>query len=663
MFDTTQPFLGDPALPAPVITKLAYNKTLYSYYDASGYLLGEVSVYVQGEITSYKFVDSAGASLGLVDHKVSGDTTNLWVYDASNTLVSRERTIDRPDYTTVETWDASGFTGAVKHIHTATRTGAQYYDENWVLVSAHLEIDNGAGRTQVADYGPDWFVIFRETTTVSGNVTTTVIEENGAGNVTGGTVVTVKSGHTLVETYGQDWVLTGAVKEIHTDTQTGVQTYDGDWNLLSAHLETDNGAGRTQVADYGPDWFVIYRETTTVSGNVTKTVIEENGAGNITGGTVVTVKAGFTLVETFGAGWVLQGGVKTIHTATTTGKQVYDANWMLLSASLAIIDGNRHVTEEYGPDWSLISRLRVTTTEDKVVTELIEGEDATLMWRKIFYGDGADDENRYQVFHGDGSYDGTTARDLAFGDDGDDVFLGGAGDDVFTGGAGGDWLDGGDDADDLDGGDGDDTLLGGDGNDVIRGGNGDDYIEGGSGDDEIDGSRDDDTILAGDGNDDVKGGAGNDVIDGGEGNDVLEGGNGQDTIQGGDGDDIISGGSGDDDLTGGKGADEVDGSNGMDRLIAAGSGDLLTGGEDADVFVFAFDPSDTGAVHTITDFEFGIDGIEWHLGGALVPDAFEFVGQPDATLITYDADLDGTADLSVRVVGVSGLTLASIDFV
>lgn len=649
MFDITQPFHGDPALPSPVLTVVSATETLLSFTDAGGTFLGQILVTTSGNTTLYAFFDASLTLLGSVSEYVAGDTTRITVFDAAGVELSSERIITRSDYTLHEHWDGSGaFLGAEKFIHTATTTGVQNYDAGWNLTSAHLEVTE-PGRTQVADYGPNWFVIRRETTTVSGNVTTTVIEENGAGNITGGTRVTETADFTLVEHFGAGWVVTGYEKLIHTATTTGIQVYDGTDNLISAHLEITE-PGRTQVADYGPNWFVIRRETTTVSGNVTTTVIEENGAGNITGGTRVTETAEFTLVETFGAGWVVTGAVKHIHTATTTGEQIYDSNWNLLAAHLVIIEGGRHVVEDYGPGWELISRLRTTTTDDKVVTEYLTGPSAVLQWRSIVYGDTPEFENRFEVFHGDGDFIGTGGRDSMIGNDGNDHFLGGDANDTLIGANGNDLLDGEADNDQLSGGRGEDTLLGGDGNDRIEGGADADTLDGGEGHD---------TLMGGSGDDEINGGDGNDVVQGGSGNDLIEGGAGNDTLQGNADDDTLSGGTGRDELKGGAGSD---------RLIATGDGDTLSGGADADTFVFV-PATDTGtAMDEITDFDPGIDLIDlsaFASGGALT-----FMGE--GAVLTIGAvyyelsgsdlilslELDGLAgaDLSIRIDNLASLS-------
>jgi Ca2+-binding RTX toxin-like protein len=769
LLDVSQ-FFSDLSLSdADVSIPLDWNETAYRYYDDTGALTYEVVVLEHGDTTFYSVYDASMTLMGSISETVQGDTVNLYFYDAAGDLITRERTITRDDYTQVEYWDADGRTSAVKYIHTDTQTGVQYYDADWNLtgayletddgngrtqiaeygpnweviyretttisgnvtttvieengegnitggtkvtekpdftltetygqdfvltgavkeihtatqtgeqvydadynlISAHLETDDGNGRTQVADYGPDWEVIYRKTTTVSGNVTTTVIEENGEGNITGGTKVTETADFTLTETYGQDFVLTGAVKEIHTATQTGEQVYDADYNLISAHLETDDGNGRTQVADYGPDWEVIYRKTTTISGNVTTTVIEENGDGNITGGSKVTEKPDFTLTETYGPGWTLTGAVKEIHTATTTGTQVYDGNYNLLSASLVIIDGNRHVTEEYGPGWTLIERTRVTTTDDKVVTEYLTGENADLQWRTVIYGDGAEDENRYEVYQGDGYFVGNDAMDEMLGDDGDDTFFGMAGDDTLKGGQGDDTLNGGDDDDYIDGGKGEDDIAGESGNDTIKAGNGADSVSGGDGDDWIDGGRDNDTLKGGDDNDTLKGSSGDDLLEGGDGNDELNGGGDNDALFGEAGDDELYGNSGDDTLEGGTGADRLYGSNGSDVLIGIGDGDLLNGGEDADVFVFKDIGEFDGTGDTIADFTKGEDQINVaDLGVDIFSDTFTagvanqlVVSVVDGdSILSFDVEGDGIVDYSFTVRGVTDLDVDDFDF-
>ncbi|SOB91528.1 hemolysin type calcium-binding protein [Rhodobacter sp. JA431] len=586
---------------------------------------------------------------------ISGNvTTTVIEENGAGNITGGTRVTEADDFTLTEHFGAGWVvTGYEKAIHTYGTTGLQIYDAQDNLISASMEIYE-PGRMQFATYGPDWFVIYRETTTTSGNVTTTVIEENGAGNITGGMRETEADDFTLIEFFGPGWVVTGYEKSIHTETTTGYQIYDAQDNLIEARLDITE-PGRTQVAQYGPDWSVIYRETTTTSGNVTTTVIEENGAGNITGGTRVTLASGFTLVETFGAAWVLLGYEKQVHTDTKTGVQIYDAQDQLVSAHLVIEDGGRHVVEDYGANWELISRLATTTLDYKVTTEWITGKDADLQWRTVIYGDTPEFENRFEVFEGDGDFIGTNARDKMIGDDGNDSFYGGAADDTLTGGNGNDFLSGGDD---------DDKLVGSRGEDTLDGGDGDDRLEGGA---------DNDLLEGGDGADDMSGGTGADTLGGGDGADTLAGGSGNDLLEGGSGDDTLEGGADDDTLEGGAGQDMLDGGSGEDRLIATGDGDTLTGSGDADVFVFTAGPDRGSGLDVITDFDAGEDLIDlsaFASGSALSFFGVGAVSTLGAVYYTVAGDdlivsleLDGVigADFSFRLEQIA--SLASTDFI
>jgi Ca2+-binding RTX toxin-like protein len=97
------------------------------------------------------------------------------------------------------------------------------------------------------------------------------------------------------------------------------------------------------------------------------------------------------------------------------------------------------------------------------------------------------------------------------------------------------------------------------------------------------------TFLAGAGDDTVQGGNGNDRFFGGSGDDVLYGMAGNDQISGTEGDDIINGGAGQDTLTGGSGADV---------FIVGAHGD-----------------STNGAPDLITDFQAGIDRLDFSAVG------------------------------------------------
>ncbi|WP_338016066.1 Ig-like domain-containing protein [Meridianimarinicoccus roseus] len=89
---------------------------------------------------------------------------------------------------------------------------------------------------------------------------------------------------------------------------------------------------------------------------------------------------------------------------------------------------------------------------------------------------------------------------------------------------------------------------------------------------------------------------------------------GPNVVDGGDGNDFISTAGGDDTLIGGAGSDALFGRAGEDTLDGGAGNDALTGGLGADTFIFraADAPSGTLAIDTVTDFEIGIDTLEFN---------------------------------------------------
>jgi len=160
--------------------------------------------------------------------------------------------------------------------------------------------------------------------------------------------------------------------------------------------------------------------------------------------------------------------------------------------------------------------------------------------------------------------------------------------------------------------------------------------------------------------------AGNDTLYGGEGDDYLDGGNG---ISGtNDGDDKLYGGNGNDTLYGLDGNDTLDGGAGSDLLnLGAGNG-TATGGTESDTFEFDIDWRNSNAVHTITDFQDGVDFISFAplYDGDTPPDAAtvnsmltNYVHQVGAdTVIT---DVDSNATIVLKNVNASAITDA--DFI
>jgi len=99
---------------------------------------------------------------------------------------------------------------------------------------------------------------------------------------------------------------------------------------------------------------------------------------------------------------------------------------------------------------------------------------------------------------GDDIVFGSTANDLAYGNEGEDALYGDLGNDSLFGGRGKDALDGEDGNDYLSGGQDADFLEGGAGNDILLGGRGNDFLISGSGNDTMIGGLGRDLLLGDD---------------------------------------------------------------------------------------------------------------------------------------------------------------------
>ncbi|MCC1491866.1 calcium-binding protein [Cognatishimia sp. F0-27] len=197
--------------------------------------------------------------------------------------------------------------------------------------------------------------------------------------------------------------------------------------------------------------------------------------------------------------------------------------------------------------------------------------------------DGGANSDRLEGGVGFDTLYGQDGNDVLYGSRGFDSLLGGAGDDLLYGNAGNDTLEGDVGEDTLDGGLGRDSLSGGEGNDALSGSSGFDTIEGGDGQDELYGGLGNDLLSGGTGRDSVYGDRGADIILGGGANDRLYGQGGADSIDGGLDNDLISGGHGNDTLMGGEGDDTLFGNRGIDSLMGNTGNDTLNGGGGADV--------------------------------------------------------------------------------
>jgi Ca2+-binding RTX toxin-like protein len=175
----------------------------------------------------------------------------------------------------------------------------------------------------------------------------------------------------------------------------------------------------------------------------------------------------------------------------------------------------------------------------------------------------------------------------------------------------------------------------------------------------------------------VSGNGGDDTVNGGGGDDIIDGGSGDDTLDGESGDDILSGGSGDDALAGGSGDDVLNGGEGNDELTGGTGADLLIGGGGADRFIFGeVAESPAQAPDLVFDFnaeqgdQIDVSGID-AISGTTEIDEFIFVGDDafsgsagelrfvdDGTdgLLEGDVNGDGTADLTINLLGVTSLS-------
>ncbi len=229
-------------------------------------------------------------------------------------------------------------------------------------------------------------------------------------------------------------------------------------------------------------------------------------------------------------------------------------------------------------------------------------------------------------------------------------------------------------ADTFYGRDGNDAIMGRGGNDSLWGENGADWMTGDGGVDWLRGGAGNDTILGGDDMDYLYGGDDNDALDGGNGGDIVFGDAGNDSAQGNAGNDTVYGGAGTDTLRGGEGNDRLRGDAGADVLY----GDA---GQDRFLYGSTADSNAAGGRDTIHGFERGVDKIDLSLidantNNATGNDAFwvpgpgtvfysegalTFTGTLGGTRVDGDVNFDGTADLSLMVWGVWGLTAS--DFI
>jgi Ca2+-binding RTX toxin-like protein len=335
----------------------------------------------------------------------------------------------------------------------------------------------------------------------------------------------------------------------------------------------------------------------------------------------------------------------------------------------------------------------------------------------------------------DGSGLGVYQKLIILPTDGPDILDGTAGPDLMSGLGGDDVLKGGPGADTLDGGSGFDTAdysgslaavainLGKTSHGFASGVGGDadgdrlqgiENLVGSAFDDKLTGDNAANVLTGNDGADHLRGAGGNDVLWGGAGADKLDGGTGADTMYGGAGDDTYTvddpgdqvienpgegtdtvnasvsftlganveklylKGTADIDATGNGDANTIKGNDGDNVITGGGGKDHLTGGAGADTFVFG--AADASSADKITDFEHGVDrlqfaGSDYGLpAGALDPSLLvfgpkaadhhaEFVYDAAKKTLYWDADgVGGEGQVAVASFS-TAVTLTSGDFI
>lgn len=301
--------------------------------------------------------------------------------------------------------------------------------------------------------------------------------------------------------------------------------------------------------------------------------------------------------------------------------------------------GNDSVTGLAGNDW-----LFGGGDDDSILGGL--GDD-------LIYGNSGNDTVRAGI-----------GNDKIWGQLGDNQIWGDNGDDSLYGDSGKDCLNGGADNDFLSGALGDDQLWGGDGNDTINGGDGNDSISGGIGNDVISANAGNDTIRAGDGNDKVWGQlgfnqiwgeGGNDSLCGDADNDSLFGGAGNDSLAGIGGNDLLMGGEGNDSIVGGVGADRLYGELGSDQFIFRTIADLGSGpGSD---LIGDFQPGQDKLVLSGLGLRLSSDATLHAIAGEVA-----FMASGSNGTLYIDTDGNGTADLSIRLTGITAMSATDFIF-
>lgn len=215
---------------------------------------------------------------------------------------------------------------------------------------------------------------------------------------------------------------------------------------------------------------------------------------------------------------------------------------------------------------------------------------------------------------------------------------------------------------------GNDTLIGGTGNDTLSGLAGNDILDGRAGADTMVGGTGDDTYYVDNANDWIteKWGEGTDTIRTTVSytmawqweveNGILEGTAALDLTGNGNAN-RLQGNSANNKLFGGGGTDTLIGGAGNDLLDGGFENDTLTGGAGADTFQFDYSAGND----TITDFQRGVDKLDFHLLGISSADLQTKLSKGNLQ-VRVDQNHDGRVDFTITLVGVTELDAADYIF-
>lgn len=184
-----------------------------------------------------------------------------------------------------------------------------------------------------------------------------------------------------------------------------------------------------------------------------------------------------------------------------------------------------------------------------------------------------------------------------------------------------------------------------------------------------------DTVNAGNGNNTVTSGIGADSITSGTGNDVINANNGNNIVNAGDGLNNVTTGTGNDTITTGKDADTISSGNGNDLITSGDGADLITigagehtinSGAGADTVVAGanFDASTAAGPNVLDQMDFGADIDELQLNAGATDAKFtnvsnlEILTLTSAGTTTLNNGVGGNGDSAAQAAGINTINLS-----